>query len=409
MYFYAARQPILDAQKNLFAYELLFRDGVDNVFPNIDEDEATSRIIEGTQISVGIEQFTDKKPAFINFTLETILKNYPTMMAPEAVVVEILETVQPGKRLLNAVKELKERGYTIALDDYEHKPVWRHFFPFVDIIKFDLRAMSLEQIGDIIKELGAFPHIKLLAEKVETVEEFERCKKMGFHYFQGYFFSRPELVKAKSLSPAQMTLAELLYETSAESVDLPKVTQIFERDINLSYKLLRYTNSAAFKRRAEISTIKQALVVLGQHELKKFLSLLFTAQVNNEKPDELLKMAMVRARFCELLAKQENTQDSGMAFLTGMMSLIDAILDESIEKVMEQLPLAAEIKAALISGEGKLAQFLTLAKAYECGDWQQESELEGMLKFEGEQVPNIYSEAINWAMEQNSVMHAKEE
>jgi len=404
MYFYAARQPILDEKKDLFAYELLFRDGVDNVFPEIDEDEATSRIIEGAQVSFGLGDLTDKKPAFINFTLDTILKGYPTLMAPETVVVEILETVQPGKRLLAAVKEIKEKGYIIALDDYEHKPVWRHFFPFIDIIKFDLRAMTLDEIQSILKELKEFTHIKMLAEKVETLEEFERCKQLGFCYFQGYFFSRPELVKAKNLSPAQMTLAELLYETSNEVVDLPKVTQIFERDINLSYKLLRYTNSATFKRRTEISTIKQALVVLGQQELKRFLSLLFTAQVNSSKPEELLKLAMVRARFCELLAQREGTQDSGMAFLTGMMSLIDAILDESISKIMEQLPLAAEIKTALIEDKGTLADLLHLAKAYERGDWDEESAFERQLNLKGEEIPNLYTEAISWADEQMSAL-----
>ena len=405
MYFYAARQPILDENKNLFAYELLFRDGVDNVFPDIDEDEATTRIIEGAQVSFGLDDLTDKKPAFINFTLETILKKYPTMMPPESVVVEILETVQPGKRLLAAVQELKNKGYIVALDDYEHKPVWRHFYPYVDIIKFDLRAMSMAEITATIGELKTQPHIKLLAEKVETLEEFEKCKELGFQYFQGYFFSHPELVKTKSLSPAQMTLAELLYETSNQVVDLPKVTQIFERDINLSYKLLRYSNSATFKRRTEISTIKQALVVLGQKELKKFLSLLFTAQVNDSKPEELLKLAMVRARFCESLANEEGSQDSGMAFLTGMMSLIDAILDESIDKVMEKLPLATEIKTALIEDSGKLADFLRLAKAYERGDWDIESQFERELNFSGDQIPHIYNSAIHWADEQMAALN----
>ena len=402
MYFYAARQPILDIDKNLFAYELLFRDGVDNVFPDIDEDEATSRMIEGAQINFGFDQLTDNKPAFINFTLDTILKKYPTMMPPESVVVEILETVQPGKRLLAEVQNLKEQGYTIALDDYEHKPVWRHFFPHIDIIKFDLRAMTLEEIASIIDELKAFPHIDLLAEKVETLEEFEQCKQLGFKYFQGYFFSNPEVVKAKNLSPAQMTLAELLYETSMAEVDLPKITQIFERDVNLSYKLLRYTNSPTFKRRAEISTIKQAIMVLGHYELKKFLSLLFAAQTDSSKPDELLKMTMIRARFCESMAKTDANEDSGKAFLTGMMSLIDAILDEPIEKVMEQLPLANEIKQALIDQEGKLADFLSLAKAYERGEWQQESELEKQLELSDIDVPELYKDAINWANEQMS-------
>ena len=407
MYFYAARQPILDVNKNLYAYELLFRDGVDNVFPGIDEDEATSRIIEGSQFSLGIEHLTGNKPAFINFTLDTILKNYPTMVPPSSLVVEILETVQPGKKLLEAVKELKKQGYIIALDDYEHKPVWRHFFPFVDLIKIDLRAMSFEQVEQVIADISDFPEIKLLAEKVETSEEFERCKELGFEYFQGYFFSKPEMVKTKTLSPGQRTLAELLYETSTAEIDLPKVTNIFERDINLSYKLLRYTNSAAFKRRAEISTIKQALVVLGKNELKKFLSLLFTASVSDDKPVELLNLAMVRARFCENLASLEGSADSSMAFLTGMMSLIDAILDQSIETVMEQLPLSTEIKDALVHKKGVLADYLNLALAYEQGDWENELAIEEQLKLAQRQVPATYSNAINWAAEQMANLNSK--
>ena len=404
MYFYAARQPILDIEKNLFAYELLFRDGVDNVFPGIDEEQATTRIIEGSQFNLGIEHLTGNKPAFINFTLDTILKKYPSMLAPESIVVEILETVTPGKRLLEEVKSLKEKGYTIALDDYEHKSVWRHFFPYVDLIKFDLRAMDFNEIEQVLSDLAEFPEIKLLAEKVETLDEFEKCKTLGFTYFQGYFFSQPEIVKTKTLSPAQITLAELLYETSTPEINLPKITLIFERDINLSYKLLRYSNSAAFKRRTEISNIKQALVVLGKLELKKFLSLLFTASVSSDKPAELLKMAMVRAKFCENLANVDNGADSSMAFLTGMMSLIDAILDQDIETVMEQLPLSVEIKDALVNKTGILADYLKLALAYEKGDWENESVIEKQLSLDDVKIPATYSDAISWAGEQMANM-----
>lgn len=406
MYFYAARQPILDAEKNLFAYELLFRDGVDNVFPGIDEDEATTRIIEGSQFNLGLAHLTGNKPAFINFTLDTILKNYPAMLPPETLVVEILETVTPGKKLLASVIELKKQGYVIALDDYEHKPVWRHFFPYVDIIKIDLRAMSFEEVEQVMTELAEFKHINYLAEKVETLAEFNQCKKMGFKYFQGYFFSKPEMVKTKTLSPSQLTLSELLAETSSTDIDLPKVTQIFERDINLSYKLLRYSNSATFKRRADISTIKQAIVELGKYELKKFLSLLFTASVSDEKPQELLRLAMVRARFCENLAEINEDGDASMAFLTGMLSLIDAILDEDIATVMEQLPLSLEIKEALVNKKGKLATYLQLAMTYERGLWEQESALETSLKLSDEQVPAIYANAIDWSNEQISSINS---
>ena len=405
MYFYAARQPIFDQHKQLMGYELLFRDGVDNVFPSIDGDEATSKLIEGSQFNFGLEDLTDSKPAYINFTLDTILKGYPTMLPSEQVVIEILETVQPGKRLLAAVQELKNKGYTLALDDYKHQKVWRHFYPYIDQIKVDLLITSDEEIAELIEATKEFESIKLVAEKVETNEQFEKAVALGFSYFQGYFFAKPEMVKSKSLPPSEMALAELLYETSVVDVDIKKITSVFERDVNLSYKLLRYSNSAAFKRRAEINTIKQAVVVLGNQELKKFLSLLFAAQVSSEKPIELIKLSLTRARFCELLAqKHKGIQDTGMAFLVGMMSLMDAILDESMEGVMKKLPLSNLIKDALVQKQGILAQYLGLIKAYEQADWELTGEYCERIKFSNDLLPEIYNQAVTWGNEQLQVM-----
>jgi c-di-GMP-related signal transduction protein len=404
MYFYAARQPILDRDKNLIGYELLFRDGVKNVFPEIDGNEATTRLIEGSQFNFGLEDLTGDKPAYINFTLDTLLKGYPTLLGKDTVVVEILETIQPGKRLLAIVKDLKEKGYTMALDDYIHQPVWRHFYPFVDIIKIDFLSCDIDTIKQIIADLKPYPHLKLLAEKVETYEVYNQALELGFDYFQGFFFSKPEMIQSKALPPSQMALAELLYETSTLDMDLKKITEVFERDVNLSYKLLRYSNSAAFVRRSEISTIKQALIVLGANEIKKLLSLLFAAQMSADKPTELIRLSLTRARFSELLAISHGQfKDTGMAFLTGMMSLMDAILDESMQSVMKKLPLSNEIKAALLNDEGLLASYLNLVKFYEQGNWPAANELTEKLAL-GEKVPDAYHEAINWVNEQMQIM-----
>ncbi|MBZ9611703.1 EAL and HDOD domain-containing protein [Rheinheimera maricola] len=404
MYFYAARQPILDRDKNLYAYELLFRDGLENAFPDIDGDEATSRMVEGSQFSFGLEDFLGDKPGFINFTLDTLIKKYPSMLPKEQVVVEILETVQPGKRLLAECQHLKEKGYILALDDYIHQPVWRHFYPVIDIIKVDFRSTSTDTINEIKTAIAAFPHIQLLAEKVETNEEFQLALDLGFSYFQGYFFSKPEMMQSKALSPAQMTLAELLYETSKSDLDLGKITEVFQRDVHLSYKLLRYSNSAVFKRRAEIETIKQALVVLGQVELKKFLSLLFTAQISSDKPAELMRMSMTRARFAEGIAQLHGKVDIAKAFLTGMMSLMDAILDEPIESVMNKLPLAKEIKDALVERTGVLADYVQLIEHYEKGQWQEASTSIEQLKLPSDKVPDAYHTAVQWANEQMNAL-----
>ncbi|RJF34556.1 EAL and HDOD domain-containing protein [Pseudoalteromonas gelatinilytica] len=404
MYFYAARQPILDKEKKLVGYELLFRDGVDNVFPDIDGDEATSRLIEGSQFNFGLEDLTDNKPAYINFTLETLQKGYPLLLGKEQVVVEILETIQPGKRLLALVKDLKERGYTLALDDYIHQPVWRHFYPYIDMIKIDFLTADKESIEAVIEAIKPHPHIKLLAEKVETYEKYQLALEMGFSYFQGFFFSKPEMVQSKTLPPSEMALAELLYETSSMDLNLRKITEVFERDVNLSYKLLRYSNSAAFKRRAEISTIKQALIVLGSEEIKRFLSLLFAAQVAADKPAELIRLSLTRARFAELLAiSHGKLRDTGMAFLTGMMSLMDAILDEDMPSVMNKLPLTVEIKDALLKGEGLLATYLNLVKFYEQADWEKAKEIQQQLGLKPEEVPDAYHDALSWSNDQMSV------
>ncbi|GAB60148.1 EAL and HDOD domain-containing protein [Rheinheimera nanhaiensis] len=400
MYFYAARQPILDRNKELYAYELLFRDGLENAFPDIDGDEATSRMVEGSQFTFGLDDFLGDKPGFINFTLDTLIKKYPSMLPKEQVVVEILETIQPGKRLLAECQALKEKGYVIALDDYIHQPVWRHFYPFIDIIKIDFRSTSTDTINQIKAAIADFSHIKLLAEKVETNEEFQLAMDLGFSYFQGYFFSKPEMMQSKALSPAQMTLAELLYETSKSDMDLNKITQVFQRDVHLSYKLLRYSNSAIFKRRAEIETIKQALVVLGQVELKKFLSLLFTAQISSDKPAELMRMSMTRARFAEGLAQLHGKVDTDKAFLTGLMSLMDAILDEPIDSVMSKLPLAKEIKEALIEKKGTLADYIKLIQFYETAQWHEASTAINALQLANDKVPDAYHTAVQWANEQ---------
>ena len=404
MYFYAARQPILDAKKNLYGYELLFRDSINNVFPEIDGDEATSKMIEASKFNMGINDFTGNKLAFINFTLETLTQGYPEMLTNEEVVVEILETVKPGKKLLGICKDLHNKGYIIALDDYEHQSVWAHFYPFIKIIKVDFRQTDFEEVKEIIEAIKDHPHIDLLAEKVETYEEYHQALELGFKYFQGFFFAKPEMVKTKNLSPSQLAMAELLYETSKPELDLVSITGVFERDVSLSYKLLRYANSAIFRRRSEISTIKQALVILGSSELKRFLGLMFAVTANPDKPTELLKVAMTRAKFCELVAKDMKSQvDGSIAFLTGLLSMIDAILDEKLDVVLEKLPLSKEIKDPLLTRKGVMAAIIKLVEFIEHAQWEKTNLVMEKLHLDKEQAVKHYNTALSWADEQSDL------
>jgi len=406
MNFYAARQPILDKSKNLFAYELLFRDSIDNVFPEIDGDKATSKMIEASQFNMGMSEFTGNKPAFINFTLDTLSQGYPEMLTPDEVVIEILETIKPGKKLLALCKNLHSKGYTLALDDYEHQNVWAHFYPFIKIIKIDIQQTGVEEIKEVLTAVKDHPHIKMLAEKVETHDEYNQMLQLGFDYFQGYFFAKPEMIKTKSLSPSQVAMAELLYETSKTDLDLNSITSVFERDVSLSYKLLRYANSAIFKRRNEISTIKQALVILGSGELKRFIGLMFAVTANPDKPSELINMAMTRAKFCELTAHDIPSQlDVSIAFLTGLLSMIDAILDEDMTTILEKLPLSEDIKNPLLTKKGVMAALIKLVEFIEQAEWDKTTLVMDKLKLDKDKVIEHYNQAVAWADEQTKTVN----
>jgi EAL and modified HD-GYP domain-containing signal transduction protein len=394
-----ARQPILDRAKNLFAYELLLRDSLDNIFPkNINEDVATAKIIEGLEFNLGLESLTQGSLAFINFTHDSIINGYPLLLDKEKIVVEILETAKPGKKLLAACIDLKDKGYSIALDDYEHDSTWRHFFPYVDIIKLDYSLTSEQQFQEIITALKPFPHIKLLAEKIETYAEFQHAITIGCEYYQGYFFSRPEIIKTVAFNPSQMAVVNLWSEINKAELDFKNITAIFEEDINLSFKLLRYVQSPIFKRDAAIQTIKQAIIVLGIVELKRFISLLFTAQFSIGKPKALTIMALSRGRFCELMVNATlpiNSQPS--AFLIGLLSLIDAMVDGDIQELMDKLPLHQDMKDAIINRKGESANFLKLCELLEKGNWENVELFCQQINVDPEQSCGLFEDALIWA------------
>ncbi|AWL12405.1 uncharacterized protein HMF8227_01935 [Saliniradius amylolyticus] len=403
MAFFAARQPILDNEQQLYAYELLFRDSMDNVFPDISEDVATSQMLAGLQFNLGFDTLAQGKLAFINFPQKSLLERYPLLMPKEQLVVEVLETVKPNRQLLNAVVELKEKGYRIALDDYEHKPVWKHFYPYTDIIKIDYSLTSEDEIRQIIQAIQPYPHIELLAEKVETHEQYEFARDLGFKYFQGYFFSKPEVLESANLDPGQQTLAQLMVELADDDVDLEHAGKLFETDVNLTFKLLRYAQSPIFKRRAEIDSIKQALVILGLDEVRRFVGVLFAAQFKDHKPAALTLLALTRAHFCELVARQTG-QPSASAFLAGMLSLMHAMLDTPLPNLLDSLPLSAELKLAIAEQKGPLGLTLNLCKLFETGHWSEIKQNCQHLNLPHDTVEELYLNAVSWAGEREQFL-----
>lgn len=399
MYCYLARQPIFDANRQLHGYELLFRDGQSNAFPNINADEATSKLITEHHLFMGVEKITGGHRAFINFSADTLIHHFPTSIDPKCMVIEVLESVPISSELLTACRELHRMGYQLALDDHDFDSKWDIFLPYVSIIKVDVRQFNILQISKYISRITQYP-VTLLAEKVETQEEFEKLRTLGFSLFQGYFFARPEMLKHKKLASSKINLMMLIAESTQLQLDFEKLSGICERDVGLSYKLLRFVNSASYGRGQAIGSLKHAMVYLGEAELKKFIALLALANLSESGPNELLNMSMVRARFCDRLAGiNGDPVNPPAAFLTGLFSLVDAMLERPLPDLLEELPLLQEIKDALLQHAGQLGIYLDMAVAFETANWQQQELLSVHLKNPAGNLSEIYLDSVYWAFQ----------
>ncbi len=397
MYSYVARQPILDINRQVIAYELLFRDGKSNSFPNIDPNQATSNILTNNHLTLGLEQITGNLPAYINFHDDTLIRHFPSFLDPQKVVLEILEDVTVNEELVTACTSLKEKGFQIALDDYDFDPKWQIFFPLISIIKVDILAFTILEISKLVRQLVGL-NITLLAEKVETAQQFEQLKMLGFTLFQGYFFAKPEMLKQKKISTNKHSIIDLIHHANQVELDLNAINDIFRIDPGLSYKLLRFINSATYGSRQEISSLKHALAYIGEVELKKFIALLSLADLSEGKTPEIMRLSLVRAKFCEQIAHfRHASENPPKAFLTGILSLIDGILDHDLESLLNVLPVHSEIKAALRNENNDLALYLLLIKKIEQGDWQESEVIAVTLSLNSEICFQAYKKSLTWA------------
>ncbi|GAB6262847.1 EAL domain-containing protein [Photobacterium sp. CCB-ST2H9] len=396
MYAYVARQPILNRQQRTVGYELLFRDGEQNAFPQIEANTATSRLLVENYMAVGDDLATASQRTFINFPHDSLIKLMPLLLPRQKVVIEVLETCVPDDELLAAVRHLHKQGYTIALDDFELDPAWQRFLPFVHLIKLDFIKLGCQQACAFVASQKS-RRLKFLAEKVETREEFEAAKTAGFHLFQGYYFSKPELLKNRQVTPETLTTLRLLREISRTPVDFKRVERIISSDVSLSYLLLRYVNSAAHRTLSPIGNFKQALVYLGEEKIKLFVSVVAAAHASIRKPRELYILSLQRARMCEELARGSGIRlNSDQAFLAGIFSLLDALLDKPLPKLLELLPLSEEVHSALLNREGELGDILNLLDAYDNADWEMTARYCQKLGVKEAQVANVYHQTLHW-------------
>jgi EAL and modified HD-GYP domain-containing signal transduction protein len=394
---FVARQAILNRNQNVVAYELLFRDSPENCFPGVSDGQATARLIMENQLNLGTRHITSGKKALINIGPESLKLDLCEFLPCKDVVIELLETIEPNDDTYELCRKLFHSNYKLALDDFVYSPQWERFLKLVNLIKFDIRLTPLAEIPLVVNKLKKYKNIKLLAEKIETDEEYKLARKMGFDYFQGYYFARPAMIEQKDIHYNYGLVIAIYSEVMKPDPDVKVITGLFELDAALAYKLLRLLNSGVFPLQSQISSLKQALVYLGQARLKKFVSLIVTAHTARDKPIELMQMCVIRARFCELIASKVAKQVQGEAFLTGLFSLLDAILDQPMALLVDKLPFPDEIKAALTGEKNNLYYILETVKAYETGSWWALEKAVLLINLDSAFLPKLYKQAVQWA------------
>jgi c-di-GMP-related signal transduction protein len=390
---YIARQPILDRDQNTHGYELLFRSGPENFFRCDDPDVATFKTIDFSLL-FGSSSLTEGRPAFINCTRNILLRDVITLLPRDRVVIEILENVRADEETIAACDRLRRAGYLIALDDYVPTPDTMRLLPFADMVKVDFLATDVARQAGIAADMRR-RGIRLLAEKVETREQFELALRLGYHYFQGYFFCKPQTIAMHDIPCSKLAYIHVLRIANRESYEVSELEQAILQEPSLCYRLLRYLNSAAFGL-FPVRSIRHALSLLGQREIQKWVSIVVAISIATGRPGELISSALTRARTCEILATLSGDDSSG-AFMVGIMSLMDALLDRPMELVLAQLPLAAECKNALRGGNDPLGRLLQLAIHCEHGEWPKLSHIAIERGLKEAKIWDAYREACRWS------------
>jgi len=391
---FMARQPIFDRNNHVIAYELLFRSGCENTYNSIDGNEATLNVIAN---SVYFNTITDNKKAFINFTEKLIKEEIATILPCENVVIEILENIEPTDEILNACKKLKKQGYTLALDDFVFDKKYNKLIEIIDIIKVDFiitRGYDRKKIFDLLK---INKKIKFLAEKVETIEEYNEAMYYGYEYFQGYYFSKPTVLTAKSIPTNKYAGLEILKLINHKDFDYSDLETLILEDVGLSYKIIKLINSSAYSLRNKVNSIRYAITFLGEKEIIKWLYIVLLNDLKGKNSDELIRVSLQRAKFCELICNISIYKEKNFsAYITGLFSVMDAILNCSMESIIKDLNISDEVKEGLIGEENILNVMLNLAISYGRGEWEKAGVYAEKINVDINEISKIYLETLKW-------------
>jgi len=403
---YVARQPIFNQNEEVIAYELLYRKNEINKYISFNPDKATIDVLVNSFLNIGISDISKGKPCFINFTKSLLDLEIPTFFQPYEIVIEILEHITPSPELITICKQLKELGYTIVLDDFifdETNPYLHDLIQYIDILKIDFQTTShtiLDKIGEFAKKHS----VKLLAEKVETREQFELAKSKGFTYFQGYFFAKPVVLSSHDIPTYFRVYHQIIEKIYEEEPDFNEIATLIEKDLSLSYKLLKLINSPALRPKHKIYSIRQALAYLGLKEIEKWVNVLALRDIfgKSNVSIEIFYTSLVRAKMCDEINKLRNASsenaDTGY-FILGLFSMLDAILGIPMETILQELPIADEVCDALLGKNNEHKQVLDLVKKLEKGEWEEVNQRCQSLEIDEHAVYNKYKHALKWSFQ----------
>lgn len=392
---FIARQPIFDRKEQVYAYELLYRSDEVNRALVTNDEYATLKVI-ANGLLIGLQRLTAGKRAFIHFNHLLLIGQIPLLFPMELLGVEIFEPVEPEGRLIRALDRIKKAGYPMVMDDFVFNEPFRQLLQFADMIKVDFLVNSPEKIRLIAREAASLK-LTLVAEKIETREGYNQALALGFQYFQGFFFQKPDLVSRQEMPGYKIHYLHILKKIHDPVFELDAIEEIIKRDVSLTYKLLRFINSASFGFRVTVRSVRHALNLLGKREIKKWLTIIVMSGIGQKKPPELVNAAVLRARLCELIATEfKFRQKPAEAFLTGIFSMMDAFMDRPLEEILEELPLENHIKEALMGKGDPSGNPLELVKAIEKAQWEDLFRYSTQLKLEEEKLAGLYMEAVEW-------------
>lgn len=387
---FVGRQPIYGRRLELYAYELLYR-GADVDYADFtDGDRATSQVILNTFTEFGLERVVGGHLAFINLTRGFIVGEYPLPIPRSQVVLEVLEDIEPDAEVVAGLRNLRRRGFKIALDDFVYRPELEPMIEMAHIIKVDVLGLSNDEIQGRFEDFAPFK-VKLLAEKIETREQYEFCHDQGFDYFQGYFLAKPNVVSGASLPTSELSMLRLMAEFQDPSCDFDSIHDMVRQDVTLSYKLLRHIDSLAIGMPRKIDSIHETLDYLGLSTVRS-LSCLFLLSSGIHQPHELIVTSMMRAKMCEQLATAAHKKDPDSFFTVGLFSTLDVLIGSSMSSILDRLPLTEELSEALLSFEGDLGEALQATLAYERGEWSDVR----CFGLELQEIKRAFYSAVDW-------------